>query len=135
MKNIGGKIKALRLEKQMTLPALAEKSGLSKGLISNLENSADANPSLDTLHSIAEALDVTLADLLEKEKVQIKKFMPEKPPIWLSPLIEGLKKDGKTPNEDFLQALYVLQHRKANSDLKPEQWRWLYDSIELSFKT
>jgi transcriptional regulator with XRE-family HTH domain len=135
MKNIGGTIKALRQEKQMTLPALAKKSGLSKGLISNLENSPEINPSLDTLHKIAEALDVTLADFLEKEKVQIIKFMPEKPPVWLVPLIEGLKKDGKTPNEDFLQALYVLQHRKANSDIKPEQWRWLYDSIEMSFKT
>jgi transcriptional regulator with XRE-family HTH domain len=135
MKNIGGTIKALRQEKQMTLPALAEKSGLSKGLISKIENSPDANPSLDTLHNIATALDVTLADLLEKEKVQVKRFTPNKPPGWLAPLIDGLTKDGKTPNEDYIQALYVLQHRKANSDLKPEQWRWLYDSIELSFKT
>ena len=118
----------------MTLPALADKAGLSKGLISKIENSPDANPSLETLHSLAEALDVTLADLLEREKVQVKKFIPEKPPTWLSPLVEGLKKDGKTLNEDFLQALYVLQHRKANCDFKPEQVRWLYDSIELSLR-
>ena len=80
MKNIGGKIRALRHEKEMTLPALAEKAGLSKGLISNIENSADANPSLDTVHKIAEALDVTLADLLETERVQLNRVVPDSPP-------------------------------------------------------
>ena len=59
MLNIGGRVRALRTEVQITLPALAERSGLSKGLLSKLENGEDPNPSLATLYKISEALDVT----------------------------------------------------------------------------
>jgi transcriptional regulator with XRE-family HTH domain len=135
MKNIGGTIRSLRQEKQMTLPVLAEKAGLSKGLLSKIENSSDANPSLATLYKITEAMDITLSDFLETEKVQMKRVTPETPPPWLEALVDGLKKDGKSLNEDYIQALYVLQQRKGNATIKSEQWRWLYDSIELSFKT
>lgn len=119
----------------MTLPVLAEKAGLSKGLLSKIENSSDANPSLATLYKITEAMDITLSDFLETEKVQMKRVTPETPPPWLEALVDGLKKDGKSLNEDYIQALYVLQQRKGNATIKSEQWRWLYDSIELSFKT
>src|SRR6267142_2631087 len=122
MRNIGGTIKALRQEKQWTLSGLAVRAGLSKGLLSRIENSSDANPSLATLYKIAEALGVTLADVLEREKVQVERIPPATPPPWLQPLIDDLEKNGRTPNEDYIQALYVLQQRKGNARLKPETW-------------
>ena len=118
----------------MTLPSLAERSSLSKGLLSKIENTPDANPSMETLHKIAKAFDITIAEILEREKVQALRIIPEKKPHWLPALVESLKKDGRSLNDDYLQALYVLQHRKGDTALKPEQWKWLYDSIEMSFK-
>jgi transcriptional regulator with XRE-family HTH domain len=135
MKNIGGKIKSLRAEKQLTLPALADKAGLSKGLLSKIENSTDANPSLDTLYKIAEALDVTLAEFLETEKAQIKRINPETPPEWLKGLTAYLNQVGKTLNQDTLNALYVMRHRKGAKHADLEAWKHLYVSIENSFKS
>jgi transcriptional regulator with XRE-family HTH domain len=135
MKNIGGKIKALRSEKQLTLPALADKAGLSKGLLSKIENSADANPSLDTLYKIAESLDVSLAQFLETEKAQLKRIIPETPPEWQKGLMAYLSEIGKTPNQDTLNAMYVMRHRKGSKPSDLEAWKFLYMSIENSFKS
>ncbi len=137
MKNIGGTIKALRLEKQITLPALAEKAGLSKGLLSKLENSSEANeanPSLATLYKIAEALDVSLAAILETEKAQLKRIIPDAPPDWQKGLISYLRSNGKQPDQNILNALYVLRNRKAAKAADLDSWKFLYTSIENSFK-
>ena len=57
----------LRQERQragMSLAQLAEETAMSKTYLLRLETDADANPSLDVLRRIADALDVTVADLL-----------------------------------------------------------------------
>ncbi len=133
MRNIGGRIRSLRTERQITLPTLAERSGLSKGLISKLENEEASNPSLETLHKIAKALDVTLGDILETEQVQITRLVPEKGPEWQKGLIKYLASHGKKPDPDILNALYLLRNRKAAKDSNLEQWIFLYQSIEKSF--
>lgn len=135
MKNIGGKVRALRTERQITLPDLADKARLSKGLLSKLENSTDANPSLDTLHRIAEALDVTLATFLETEQAQVRRIIPETPPDWQKGLVAYLREIGKEPDQDILNAMYVLRNRKAAKNADLESWKYLYNSIEKSFKT
>lgn len=135
MKNIGGKIKTLRLEKQITLPDLAEKASLSKGLLSKIENSINANPSLDTLFKIAEALDVSLAEFLETERVQLKRITPDTPPEWEKGLVAWLADAGRVPNPHTLNAMYVLRHRKGAKPMGLEAWKFLYMSIENSFKS
>jgi transcriptional regulator with XRE-family HTH domain len=135
MKNIGGKIKALRSEQQLTLPDLAEKAGLSKGLLSKIENSEDSNPSLDTLFKIVEALNVSLSSILETEKVQLKRLVPSEPPPWQKGLIAYLKHVGKTPDPNILNAMYVLRNRKAARSADLEAWKLLYLNIENSFKS
>ena len=134
MKNIGGRIRALRQEKGFTLPALAENAGLSKGLLSNIENASDANPSLDTLHKIAEALDITLADILETEHAQLKRVLPEVAPDWQKDLVSFIRSLGKEPDPHILDAMYVLRHRKGSKAAGLEHWKFLYLSIENSFK-
>ena len=130
MNTVGGRIRTLRLERGMTLPTLAEKSDLSKGLLSKLENSDAPNPSLDTLHKIAKALDVTLSDLLETEKVQARRMVPEITPPWLEELKQLLPGG---VDEDILQALYVLQSRKAKTKKTAADWLYMYKSLEMSF--
>ena len=64
LKKLGEKVRFLRQGKGWTLSDLAEKSGVSKAYISDLENAAAGKPNIQYIYSIAVALDVTLDDLL-----------------------------------------------------------------------
>ena len=119
----------------MTLPQLADRSGLSKGLLSKLENDEESNPSVSTLFKITEALGVTLADILETEKVQIRRIIPEEKPEWLAGLVEFLKSKSKVPDPSILDAMYVLRNRKgASAPTDLDHWKFVYQSIEKSFQ-
>lgn len=66
--DIGSTIRAIRKRKKMTIPQLAEGTGLSKGFLSNVENNK-TSPSIETLNSIAKFLKVPLTYLLlEKDQ-------------------------------------------------------------------
>ena len=57
--NLGERIKSLRLENDLTQEELANRSELSKGFISQLENNL-ASPSISTLEDILEVLGSSL---------------------------------------------------------------------------
>lgn len=56
-------IKNIRLNKNLTLYQLSKLTGLSRTYIRNLENNKNANPTLNSLTNIAEALEVNVKDL------------------------------------------------------------------------
>lgn len=58
------RLKALRIEKQMTQEDLAKAAGVSTAFISSLERGING-PSLETLYHIAEALDVSVMELFD----------------------------------------------------------------------
>lgn len=134
MAPVGGRIRTLRAERDMTLDVLARKSGLSKGLLSKLENLPDSNPSLDTLYGIAEAFGVTLGDLVDSGEVRAKRIIPDKKPHWIDGLNAALKQEGGKPDEDILQALYLLQTRKGNAVRNEAAWLYMYKSLELTLR-
>jgi transcriptional regulator with XRE-family HTH domain len=53
--NIGQRIQMMRIANGKTLPQLAKESGVSKGLLSKLENSERANPTVHTIYKISHA--------------------------------------------------------------------------------
>lgn len=57
--NIGKKINDIRNRKNLSIKDLAEKSGVTASMLSQLERGL-ANPSINTLKSVAQALDVQL---------------------------------------------------------------------------
>lgn len=132
MAKLGARIRALRTAKEITLPDLAEKAGLSKGLLSKIETDENSNPSLSTLLKISEALETTVAEILGTEKIVVK--VPPKEPPEMHALADFLRKEGKEPDPDILGALAVLRHRKASKSASLEDWKFLYRSIENSFK-
>ncbi|ROR95909.1 XRE family transcriptional regulator [Salana multivorans] len=80
-------VQRLRADRGLTLAVLAERSGVAKGTISELERGR-GNPTVETLFALAYALDATLADLVEEEPpagVQIVRAA-ERPPIPGQPL-------------------------------------------------
>jgi len=63
---LGKKIRQLRLDRGLTIQEVSEKTGLSKGLISQIENE-QVSPPISTLMKIANALKVELAYFFMKE--------------------------------------------------------------------
>jgi transcriptional regulator with XRE-family HTH domain len=70
IESIGKRIKALRRQRNLTLAGLAEQSNLSASHLSQVERDK-TTPSLMTLSSIAQALDVSLRDLFDSEDNQL----------------------------------------------------------------
>ncbi len=134
MANVGSRVRSLRLEQRITLPALADRAGLSKGLLSKLENAEAPNPSLETLQKIAEALGVTLSDILDSGRIVMKKMAETEAPPWLHPLKKRLHRDGIVPDEDIVHALLVLQSRKASRSDDENSWYLRYKNLEISFR-
>lgn len=64
IKLIGQSIRRIRREKQLSLQALANKSGVAIGVLSQIERD-QGNPSLKTLTRIHQALEVPLSALFE----------------------------------------------------------------------
>jgi len=69
LRPVGGTVRDLRLKSGLTLDGLAKATGLSKGLLSKIENFR-AVPSLPVLGTIARALDVNLDQLLAEVQVR-----------------------------------------------------------------
>jgi len=65
--NLGSRIKRLRIDRDLTIVALADMVGVTPGFISQIEN-GQANPQLDTLEVIAKCLNTSAAYLLMESK-------------------------------------------------------------------
>lgn len=64
---IGKKIKALRLQKNLTLQELASRSEVTKGFLSQLERDL-TSPNIQALEDILEALGTNLSEFFKEEK-------------------------------------------------------------------
>lgn len=67
---MGYRIKEIREAKKMSQSELAEKSGVSRGIIWALESDAETVTTTKTLAKIACALDTTISDLFFANNVQ-----------------------------------------------------------------
>ncbi|MBJ9985911.1 helix-turn-helix domain-containing protein [Acinetobacter sp. S40] len=86
---IAARVKSLRKEHKYTLDTLADRSGISRAMISLIER-GEANPTAVVLNKLADALGVPLPDLLSENFIQetnssmmISKF--EKQKLWKDP--------------------------------------------------
>lgn len=57
------KLKALRINKGMTLEELAEISNVSAGYLCHLENGTRKNPSIEVMEKIAKALNTNIFEI------------------------------------------------------------------------
>ena len=67
---IGVKIKLLRTKQKLSQEELGFKAGLNKNSIGGIERGENV-PSIDTLYQIANALGITLVDLVDITKVDL----------------------------------------------------------------
>ena len=65
--DIGKKIRELRIQNDLTLEALASRSELTKGFLSQVERNL-TSPSISTLKDILEALGTNLSEFFHEDK-------------------------------------------------------------------
>lgn len=61
---IGKRIRELRIEKRLSITELAERAGVAKSYISNIERGIMSNPSIQFLEKVSDTLGVSMDDLL-----------------------------------------------------------------------
>lgn len=121
---IGARIRRYRDDAGLTLSALATKANVSKGYLHRLESdTGDVRPSGKTLYALAEALGVTMSDLLGRRL--LAPAQPEVP----TTLREFADEEG-LPEADVLM-LASIEFRGEAPRTK-ERWRYIYNAIETS---
>jgi len=124
-------LKRIRQQKQLTQPALADKSGVSKGYVYMLESGEMTNPTLDILHKIADALDCTIADLTGEPKVALKSISTEIPDS-LMRFARQRRKVGEPLSDDDLMNLAQTQFRGKRPETV-EDWAYVYEFLKRTF--
>lgn len=69
LSDLGGRIRLLRKERELTTEKLAEAAGVSAGLVSQIER-GNGNPSFATLVQLAHGLQMPIGQLLEPEETK-----------------------------------------------------------------
>lgn len=106
MTNIGLRIRSFRQQKKMSFRELAKRANVSHSFIADIE-SGRSNPSIDTLKSLSQALDVSVIELIEgTDKIsdqEVKKL---------------IQKDNETTNytKEFFDGL--LQKKQGKASIK-----------------
>lgn len=108
--------------KGLSLPALADAAGLSKGYLWQLENGKEPNPSLAVLIKIATALGTTVADLLGQPAIRARQELPETLPPGLKEFLDDQRRRDEPVREDIVRALAQLNARGSSK----RDWAYLY---------
>ncbi|MFB3170664.1 helix-turn-helix transcriptional regulator [Neobacillus sp. 179-C4.2 HS] len=101
---IGRNIYEIRMKKDFTLSELADRAGVSKSYLSNIERNLNRNPSIQVIRKIANVLDVDLKVLLKT----------------------GLTEDDQLPDNEWIELVHELQ----KSGIKKEQLQDFKQVIE-----
>lgn len=76
---LGQNLKRLRTERNLSLGALSEKSGVSKVMLSQIEK-GDSNPTVNTLWKIVNGLGVSYSALMERQVPEVNVVRAEDAP-------------------------------------------------------
>ena len=149
VKRVGRRIAALRRAgeaDELSLSALALKADLAKSYLARIERGEIENPGLGTLASIAKALGVTVADLLEavgprrerEGSVRIQRAgdlerLRKTMPASLVSFLKDAELKGE-PIPDNLQRALALVEFRGRSPERSEDWKFIYDAMRMALR-
>lgn len=122
----GARLRKERKRAGLSLAQLAEISGISRTYLLKLETDETSNPSLDVLRKVADALDITVADLLGTPPMQFELDQTSMPPS----LRAFADEVALAPKE--LQMLASIRWRKGDEPRTTDRWRFVLDSLRAS---
>lgn len=121
----GPRLRRERDKAGMSLGQLAEATGISKPYLVRLENEP-SNPSLQLLARLAEALDITVADLLDAPR-----FRADEKAMQIPPLLRSFADDYGLSSPE-VRTLASIRFRKGDEPRSVERWEYIYNSLRLS---
>jgi len=123
---VGRNIRTQRERAGLSLSQLSSATGISKAHLVRLETKP-ANPSLELLQRIAEALDVTIADLVGGPRLTFRSVADEEIPASLKAF-----SDSAELTEDEIRTLASIKFRGGERPRTVQRWRYIYESLNLS---
>ncbi len=135
LKRLGENIRYLRQGKNWSLAQLADKSGVSKAYISDLENGAGGRPNIQYLYRIAVALETTIDTLVNQSvrSSQKKTSKSTRTDESLPPGLEEFARHEKLDPEQ-IDMLAKLNFR-GNRPKDAEAWKFIYEAIRIASKS
>jgi transcriptional regulator with XRE-family HTH domain len=121
--DLGQRLRRFREERGWTQAVLAEQAGVSKPYLSELEGGAGRRPSGQILLKLADALGVTIADLLGRQVVPAQD--PDIPPS-----LREFATRRSLPESD-VQMLAGIRYR-GEMPRTEERWEHIYNAIRTS---
>ena len=125
---LGHKVRFYRQGKGWTITFLAEKTGVSKAYISDLENGVAGKPNIQYVYAIAVALGVTLDELLEDAK-PAGRPRARKEAEQLPPGLADLQQQLQLSDAE-VESLAQINFR-GNRPKDAEGWRFLLEAIKM----
>lgn len=119
---IGRRINTLRSELDLSLGELAMQAGVSKSYLSTVEKGSGSRPGAAVLHKIAEALGVTLADLIGREVQAEARAIPDE--------LRDFAIERGLPQRD-VDMLAGIAFR-GQAPRSKERWAYIYNAISMS---
>lgn len=119
---IGARIATLRSDKGLSLSELASLATVSKSYLSTVERGSGSRPGAAFLHKIAQALGVTLADLVGRELVADSPSVPS--------ALQELASERNLPVRD-VEMLAGIAFR-GEAPKTRERWEFIYNAIKSS---
>ncbi|MEQ2525820.1 XRE family transcriptional regulator [Robertmurraya yapensis] len=110
---IGKKIYQYRIKRGLTLSELAERAGIAKSYLSNIERSLNRNPSIQVVEKIALVLDVDIGTLLDIHKSKENQLETE----WVE-FVNELKESGieKKQIQEYKTLIEFIKWKKENEE-------------------
>ncbi|MBS4197574.1 XRE family transcriptional regulator [Lederbergia citri] len=111
---IGKNIYEIRKRKGLTLTELADRAGIAKSYLSNIERSVNKNPSINVVEKIAKVLDVDVRILLNQTVEQKSIQLDEE---WVD-FARELKESGvgKEQFEEYKTLIEFIKWKKVNEE-------------------
>lgn len=124
-KAIGRRIKRYREDKSMTAAQLAERAGISRSYVSELENGKGDHkrPSAQVMYKIGKALGISMSELLGQPLITESPTRP-------SPSLQQFARDHKIPDAD-VEMLASIRFR-GDAPQTAERWEFIYNAIRAS---
>jgi transcriptional regulator with XRE-family HTH domain len=124
--SIGSRIKKYREEKGMSATELAQKAGVSKSYLSELESAKEGvkNPSAEVLYAIGKVLGVAMSDLLGRPIITAPRATPP------ASLRRFSEQHPSIPEAD-IEMLSQIQFR-GSPPRTVERWEFIYQAIRNS---
>lgn len=124
-KAIGRRVREEREKAGLSLAQLAATSGLTKAYLVRLENQA-GNPSVEVVAQIADALDLTAADLLGGPVIR---FVGDDADV--TPSLRAFADQAELSSSD-VRMLASIRWRDEQPPQTTERWQYVYRSLLMS---